>query len=146
MDSSEDGLTTKGLFRETAPWPFVRCQFVSGSAVSSSFFYTVIVLDDWALKNPEQCQLSDLPHCYFTSALFVGDRLLQLGTDDGCVVTSIFKETPSSPTADGEPVWTFGVCWDNNAKTPQEFSLGDLDENFVLVSLLVRIYSLKVPA
>ena len=46
MDSSVDGLTTKRLFRETTPWPFVRCQFVSGSAVASSFFYTVIVLDD----------------------------------------------------------------------------------------------------
>jgi len=46
MDSSEDGLTTKGLFRDEAPFPYVRCQFVSGSAVSTSFFYTVIVLDD----------------------------------------------------------------------------------------------------
>ena len=136
MDSNEDGLTTKRLFRETTPWPFVRCQFVSGSAVSSSFFYTVIVLDDWALKAPEQCQLSDLPHCYFTSALFVGDRLLQLGTDDGCVVTPICQKTPSSASADEDPVWTFDVCWDTNAKNPQEFSLGQLNDNFVLVSIL----------
>jgi hypothetical protein len=112
MDSCEDGLTTKRLFREDAPFPYVRCQFVSGSAVSTSFFYTVIVLDDWALKHPEQCQLSDLSQSYFTSALFVGDRLLQLGTDDGCVVTSICQKNPSSALADEGPVRTFEVCWD----------------------------------
>ena len=146
MESSEDGLKTKGLFRDEAPRPYVRCQFVSGSAVSTSFSYTVIVLDDWALKIPEKCQLSDIPHCYFTSALFVGDRLLQLGTDDGCVVTSIFRKTPSSLTADEIPDWRFDVCWDDIAKEPQEFPLHQLDDIFVLVSVLVWSNSLKVPA
>jgi hypothetical protein len=146
MESSEDGLKTKGLFRDEAPRPYVRCQFVSGSAVSTSFSYTVIVLDDWALKIPEKCQLSDIPHCYFTSALFVGDRLLQLGTDDGCVVTSIFRKTPSSSSAEETPDWRFDVCWDDIAKQPQEFPLLQLDDIFVLVSVLVWSNSLKVPA
>lgn len=132
--SNEDGLKTRGLFLDDAA-PLVRCQFVCGSSVAWSMSFTVIVLDSWALKNPEECELSLLPQNYFSGALVVGDRLMELGTDNACVVTSIACKAPTQAQGVVENEWTFVVAWDNPEKKSSEYELGvDLEAKFVLVS------------
>ena len=123
---------TKELFHPGVQ--YVRCTFESGSFTGRFFQYSVLVLDTWTLKNPEEFLLANIPQSSFCSAIFLGDRLIELGTDNGCVVISIVCKPPRGLAADDTATWTCTVAWDDKQRLHEDVDLNDIEVRFMLVS------------
>ena len=126
------GKKTKALFHPEVQ--YVRCTFESGSFTGRFFQYTVLVLDTWNLKKPEECKLPNIPQSSFCSAIFLGDRLIELGTDNGCVVISIVCKPPGGLGADDRATWTCTVAWDDKHRLHEDVDLNVIEVRFMLVS------------
>jgi len=124
---------TKALFHPGVQ--FVRCIFDSGTFNGRHFVFTVTVKDTWTLKNPENCLLSSMPQSAFCSAIFLGDRLVELGSDNGCVVISIARrpcrDLPLDPPG---WIWTCTVAWDDKQRLNQDVPVTQIEDRFMLVS------------
>lgn len=119
----------KALFKSEAP-TYVRCEFVKGTYVGHESRYTVLVLDRWVLNNAEECEISNIPQSKFRSAVFRGDRLIELGSDNSGVVVSI------GCTINGAAeIWKLLLAWDDSSKPAEVVEIsGMLEDRFVLVS------------
>jgi hypothetical protein len=97
----------------------------------------VLVLDTWTLEKPEECKLANIPQSSFCSAIFLGDRLIELGTDNCCVVISIVCVPPLGLAEDDKAAWTCTVAWDDKQRVHQNVDLNVIEERFMLVSKLL---------
>ena len=113
LTSNAADLKTKALFHPGTK--YVRCNFESGTFDGRHFKYTVLVLDTWTLVAPEDSKLANIHQSKFCSAIFLGDRLMELGTDNGCVVISIALRPQNAGGAEA-PIWNFTVAWDDRGR------------------------------
>ena len=125
-------IKTKKLFHPGTQ--IVRCIFVSGITNGRSFQFTVVVLDEWTLLKPEESEIANIPQSKFSSAIFLGDRLIEMGTDNCCVVVSIVNQPGIGADPEAAPLWTCTVAWDNKERKSEEVRVDALESRFVLVS------------
>jgi hypothetical protein len=129
------GKKTKALFHPGVK--YVRCTFESGSFTGRFFQYTVLVLDTWTLEKPEECKLANIPQSSFCSAIFLGDRLIELGTDNCCVVISIVCKPSLGLAVNDNATWTCTVAWDDKQRVQEDVDLDVIEQRFMLVSKLL---------
>ena len=133
LSNNAADVKTKALFNPEVQ--FVRCMFESGYFNGRNFQFTVIVQDTWTLKEPDESKLANIPQRGFCSALFLGDRLVELGTDNCCVVIYIArrlsKEVGVDPT---QFSWICTLAWDDKRRVNDNVTLNDIENRFMLVS------------
>ena len=137
LSNNAADVKTKALFDPEVQ--FVRCMFESGYFNGRNFQFTVIVQDTWTLKEPDESKLANIPQRGFCSALFLGDRLVELGTDNGCVVISIARRLSREVGVDPTQFsWTCTLAWDDKHRVNEDVALSLIENRFVLVSKLLR--------